>query len=926
MSTGTSTLDELWARLDRIRELPDGRGQAVAHDELIRAADAQGDPELRFLVRLSAVEAYVDAGEHANALAPFAWCLAVFDRGEAPPRATHTLLWSYKWIVGALPSFPEVPLAHTRAALDDMERRYLLHGHSLNPVHQYREALERHLGDRAAADEQFRLWQAAPRGSLSDCAGCEPDDIVDHLTWVGRIEDAVELGDRALAGELRCHAQPHGLLATMMEPYLRAGRGVEAARAHRRAYRAHRTRPAMLARYADHLRFCVLSGNPARGLEILERHLPELDAPPNPAAEMHFCAAAAALLEGVDEAMQLRRGDADITAGALRSELVGRARDIAARFDERNGTTAQSERIAEVLALTPIVDALPLSEPARRPAAARPVPTAGDATDDATDDATPEPATAEELAELAELCADRGDHPGLHAAWQRFDELCPEPHGLLRARRLRHAAHDAVLGGSPDQARDLLDEAGRILVAEGADDGTEGDAVRASRVRVLASVDRADEAAAVAAELLARAEDSGDVDRRSRARRSVVVPLLAEERFAEALPVLDEALALGPSDLEAGKLHRERVLVLLRLGPERHEEAVAAAERAQQLLEAAGAGSAVPGMQMALGSALGADGDPAVAYRILGEIEIPAGLTEWRADRGLMRGQLGLHLGHVEAARVELLDAVAGFTAVGDERAAALAKVDLAVASQQAGHLDDAADAAEDAIAALSAVDDESVRRARYVLAQVSRDLGEIDEALHHYGAAAQAWSEVGHPYAVGQLNAEAAAMLDRVDRDAEAAQHHAAAAAAYAAAEEPFLAAGHRRGAALSWNWARVPDAALQELAATDAAVAELEATASEEHRTSVEWHRAMARHDGARILWGAGRLDEAIARIEGAAAILRSLGEPEQAAATGTLHGRMLVAADRAEEARAVLTRALDDLPEDAADRRAEVLDLMP
>ena len=915
-----STVDELWERLNLIRRLERGRGKAVAHDELIRAVDAHGDPELRYVTRLSAISAYVQAGEYTNALAPFAWCLAMFDRGEAPDGHTDTLLWSYKWIVGALPDFPEVPLAHTRAALDDMERRYRHHGHSLNPVHQYRELLERHLGDGAAADEQFRRWQAAPRGPLSDCEGCEPDEIVDHLMWVGRVDDAVEVGHRALAGELSCTDQPQGLLLTMMEPYLRVGNGVEAARAHRRAYRAHRARPAMLARHAVHLRFCVLSGNPARGLEILERHLPELDSPPTPAAEMLFSAAAAALLAGVDEALPIRRGDAETTAGELRADLAGRARGLAALFDERNSNTAQSERIEEALALVPIVDGLPLSEPARRPTAA-PVPAA-----EVAGVGVPDSATAEELAELAEGCADRADHAGMHAAWQKFDEVCPEPEGVLRAQRLRHGAHVAMLGGDSDSALQLLDEAGQVLLDADADSGADGDHVRASRVRVLATIDRADEAAAVAAEQLARAEASGDTERRSRARRSVVVPLIAVEHFAEALTILDDALSLRPSDLEAGKLHRERVQVLLRLGPERHAEAVDAAERAAELLQANGAGDAVPGMQMSLGSALGADGDPAVAYRILGNVEIPADRTEWRADRGLMRGQLGLHLGHVDAARIDLLDAIAGFTAIGDERTAALAKVDLAVASQLTGHLQDAADAAEEAIPALTGVDDESVLRARHVFAQVCRDLGETDEALRQYDAAAQAWSEVGNPYAVGQLNAEAAAMLDLVDRDAEAAQHHALAAAAFTDAEEPFMAAGHRRGAALSWNWARNSDAALQELAATDEAVAALDDTADEEHRASGQWHRAMAGRDGARILWGADRLDEAIVRIEGVAAILRSIDELQQAAATGTLHGRMLLAADRADEASAVLKVALDDLPPDAEERRAEILELMP
>ena len=83
-----------------------------------------------------------------------------------------------------------------------------------------------------------------------------------------------------LAGRLTCSEQPQGILTTLLLPYLRTGRLEQARDAHRRAYRLHRPNLADLGDIADHIEFCALTGNEARGLEILERHLGWLDRAP----------------------------------------------------------------------------------------------------------------------------------------------------------------------------------------------------------------------------------------------------------------------------------------------------------------------------------------------------------------------------------------------------------------------------------------------------------------------------------------------------------------------------------------------------------------------------------------------------------------------------------------------------------------------
>jgi len=186
MTTPTAGEQEVWDRLWAAERLPRGRAQIAALEDGLREADALGSPELRFGARIFLTSAYQQGGEPAKAFVPFAWCLAVHDRGEADPRWTHDLHWYFKFMAGSMATFPEVPLDRTRAVLDDMERRYRAAGYTMNPVHQYRAVLARHVGDRETAAEQYRLWSAAPRGEMSDCVGCEPSDKVAHLSWLGR--------------------------------------------------------------------------------------------------------------------------------------------------------------------------------------------------------------------------------------------------------------------------------------------------------------------------------------------------------------------------------------------------------------------------------------------------------------------------------------------------------------------------------------------------------------------------------------------------------------------------------------------------------------------------------------------------------------------------------------------------------------------
>ena len=140
-----------------------------------------------------------------------------------------------------------------------------------------------------------------------------------HLRDRGRDADAVALAEPVLGGRLTCSEQPQSMLTELLVPYLRTSRGEQARDAHRRAYRAHRGNVANMVDVSAHVMFCALTGNEARGLEIVQRHMDWLDRAPSPYAEREFAAAAALVLRRLAETghgdLGVRRGPGDLSGG-----------------------------------------------------------------------------------------------------------------------------------------------------------------------------------------------------------------------------------------------------------------------------------------------------------------------------------------------------------------------------------------------------------------------------------------------------------------------------------------------------------------------------------------------------------------------------------------------------------------------------------
>ncbi|MFD9302690.1 tetratricopeptide repeat protein [Streptomyces sp. NPDC060048] len=473
----TMTAAEIRQALHDNQCLPNGPARSAQAEALANAAEACGDSGLFRQTLLNQIDAYEYSSERTRMVVPFARLLQEYDRdpGAFDSGQAHSLFWRFKWVSGQLVSSPEIPLASVTGWLQDMERRYRLAGYSERAVRQSEFYLADATGDDERAERAVSRWQSADRDTMSDCHACETNS--QGWFWAGRGDDAkaVDIWEPVLTGKQSCLEEPHRVLARSLLPLLRLGRADEARAHHLRGYRLARGNQSLLRSIGEHIEFCALTGNEARGLEILAEHSAHLGPLVDVEAQLRFYGGILVLLRRLGE---LGHG-ADLSVpyeGSARTvdELHGVLREdalaIARRFDERNGTTRVSDRLVERIGRAPLLEVLPLGvrSQALPPAASAPVRRA------------PAPAPAStggftDLVERARAARELG-HPGADALWAEVaahpeagaDRLVAADvadHRALSAARSGAAGAAELLAGVRDGYREL-GRAERAALAE----------------------------------------------------------------------------------------------------------------------------------------------------------------------------------------------------------------------------------------------------------------------------------------------------------------------------------------------------------------------------------------------------------------------------------------------------------------------------
>lgn len=354
---------------DEIDNTPWGPQEQALVAQAVALAQESGDERLEYEARLRQTSSANMSGDTDLMLTSFAWCLAHHDadpeRFPATVEPAGDLLWQYKWMASALGGSPEFSPEQIAAVLDDMEAHYERAGVGPSGVLMARFEDAWAAGRMDEATDLQRTLEATPRDDYSHCDACVRSQFAGFFIETGREDDAIRLVGEMIENGFSCGEEPEHALSRILLPYLRAGMLDEARTAHLRSYRLAKDNPDNLAIVAKNVVFCAVTGNEARALALVERHLPwlvhdGLNADAHATALGAFALALDAVAAAGHPELTVRGADADALVpvfGAhdgpwrvddLAAAAWAAAASIAAAFDRRNGTDAHTRNLARL--------------------------------------------------------------------------------------------------------------------------------------------------------------------------------------------------------------------------------------------------------------------------------------------------------------------------------------------------------------------------------------------------------------------------------------------------------------------------------------------------------------------------------------------------------------------------------------------------
>ena len=371
MSTDVTSLRQALA--DNYEE-PEGPARNARAERIFAGIEQSGDTDLLIDGLNHLMQVYNYSSEADKMFVPFSRLLRMWDErpGDFDGQQTHSLFWMFKWVSSGMIDQPHIPLASIEKWQGEMEHRYRVAGHSERAVRQGELRIARHVGDTERATRAYAAWQAADRDDKSDCRACELRAQGSYLAHRGDDAEALETWRPVYEGEFSCAHEPHAVLSSSLLPLLRLGRPDQARAHHLRGHRMVRSMESMRSAVAQHVEFLALTGNEARGLEILAERPAYFTDSGEPSSLMGYLAVTALLTDrltalGHGEQSLAGPGGRDWTARELAVHARKEALALAARFDERNGSSEVSRTIRERMDQEPLLERLPLGLRRSRP-------------------------------------------------------------------------------------------------------------------------------------------------------------------------------------------------------------------------------------------------------------------------------------------------------------------------------------------------------------------------------------------------------------------------------------------------------------------------------------------------------------------------------------------------------------------------------
>ena len=344
--------------LDDASDLDHTPAQVAILERAVDLADSHNDLDLSYQARSALVESASFSGRPDVAMVAFSRLIAAYD--AHPGRFdSFQFLWQYKWVLGFAPEFPTIAQDQLDELYDDMKRRYKAEGSTLHAYWTLRRDNADTTGRAADGKKAHAKLIATKADHLSNCAACVQDGSVAYLASIGDDAGALKAAKPIFRGKLTCAEVPEHTYANAVLPSIRLGKHAEALAHFKTGHRLIDRNPDFLRQKGMFIVGLTLTGNLARALTLLDRHLAEALDAVSPWWRFEFFLSARLLLEKLAEngivtvpvripkKMELATVTGKPTVAGLAEWMDARLGELATAFDTRNGNKSFSRRVRQ---------------------------------------------------------------------------------------------------------------------------------------------------------------------------------------------------------------------------------------------------------------------------------------------------------------------------------------------------------------------------------------------------------------------------------------------------------------------------------------------------------------------------------------------------------------------------------------------------
>ncbi|MDR1887624.1 MAG: hypothetical protein LBQ70_06880 [Prevotellaceae bacterium] len=323
--------------------------------QAINLADAHNDVEWGFELRLELIRDEKETSRCDESLPAFTWILDAYDKNPELFNEDD-FLWEYKWMLGSVRRNSSISLEQIESISEDFKTRLLRNGYSLRPYYTGKVHMAFFLGNSDDARKYIDLRNKEVRDDMTNCRACELDDEVELELRLGNFDKALAVGSSMLTKKVTCTHMPFSCYCSCVKYFQKAG-DME------KAYEYFQKAEADLAELSDTSQIAEVG--------IMIRFLTDYDREKAwPFFESHahwnvdsedyldflFSISVLPLLQGgetvtlnVNPSLAWYREDNTYDSKEIYSYYYNKAKDLAERFDRRNGSGYFNEQLAEAL-------------------------------------------------------------------------------------------------------------------------------------------------------------------------------------------------------------------------------------------------------------------------------------------------------------------------------------------------------------------------------------------------------------------------------------------------------------------------------------------------------------------------------------------------------------------------------------------------